>query len=82
MLLKMYVKYCRYFSCVDLATGSHTGSESFCFILQWSIKIHNGSNEALTQYKINITSIAPLLEKLAKSSDVYWILQGKVMNNK
>uniref|UniRef100_A0A8C2TGU8 N-acetylneuraminate (7)9-O-acetyltransferase n=1 Tax=Coturnix japonica TaxID=93934 RepID=A0A8C2TGU8_COTJA len=44
----------------------------------WSIKIHNGSNEALAQYKINITSIAPLLEKLAKSSDVYWILQDPV----
>uniref|UniRef100_A0ABM5GNQ1 N-acetylneuraminate (7)9-O-acetyltransferase isoform X3 n=1 Tax=Pogona vitticeps TaxID=103695 RepID=A0ABM5GNQ1_9SAUR len=44
----------------------------------WSIKIHNGSNEALTQYKINITSIAPLLENLARSSDVYWILQDPV----
>ncbi|KAM7122129.1 N-acetylneuraminate (7)9-O-acetyltransferase isoform X3 [Ciconia boyciana] len=44
----------------------------------WSIKIHNGSKEALTQYKINITSIAPLLEKLAKSSDVYWVLQDPV----
>ncbi|XP_063159718.1 N-acetylneuraminate 9-O-acetyltransferase isoform X1 [Candoia aspera] len=44
----------------------------------WSIKIHNGSNEALTQYRINITSIAPLLEKLAKSSDVYWVLQDPV----
>uniref|UniRef100_A0A8D0H9S2 N-acetylneuraminate (7)9-O-acetyltransferase n=1 Tax=Sphenodon punctatus TaxID=8508 RepID=A0A8D0H9S2_SPHPU len=44
----------------------------------WSIKIHNGSNEALTQYKINITLIAPLLEKLAKSSDVYWVLQDPV----
>uniref|UniRef100_A0A8D2KK24 CAS1 domain containing 1 n=1 Tax=Urocitellus parryii TaxID=9999 RepID=A0A8D2KK24_UROPR len=41
----------------------------------WSIKIHNGSNEALSQYKMNITSIAPLLEKLAKTSDVYWVLQ-------
>ncbi|KAF4794294.1 CAS1 domain-containing protein 1 isoform X3 [Turdus rufiventris] len=44
----------------------------------WSIKIHNGSNEALAQYKINITSIAPLLEKLAISSDVYWVLQDPV----
>ncbi|KAM9163338.1 N-acetylneuraminate (7)9-O-acetyltransferase isoform 2-T2 [Pangshura tecta] len=44
----------------------------------WSIKIHNGSNEALMQYKINITSIAPLLEKLAESSDVYWVLQDPV----
>ncbi|RMC05008.1 hypothetical protein DUI87_18188 [Hirundo rustica rustica] len=44
----------------------------------WSIKIHNGSNEALAQYKVNITSIAPLLEKLAISSDVYWVLQDPV----
>uniref|UniRef100_A0A286XD78 N-acetylneuraminate (7)9-O-acetyltransferase n=1 Tax=Cavia porcellus TaxID=10141 RepID=A0A286XD78_CAVPO len=44
----------------------------------WSIKIHNGSNEALSQYKMNITSIAPLLEKLAKTSDVYWVLQDPV----
>ncbi|KAH0627449.1 hypothetical protein JD844_003161 [Phrynosoma platyrhinos] len=44
----------------------------------WSIKIHNGSNEALTQYKINITSIAPLLENLAKTSSVYWVLQDPV----
>ncbi|XP_024902576.1 N-acetylneuraminate 9-O-acetyltransferase [Pteropus alecto] len=44
----------------------------------WSIKIHNGSNEALSQYKTNITSIAPLLEKLAKTSDVYWVLQDPV----
>ncbi|XP_026531461.1 N-acetylneuraminate 9-O-acetyltransferase isoform X4 [Notechis scutatus] len=44
----------------------------------WSIKIHNGSNEALTQYRINITSIVPLLEKLARNSDVYWVLQDPV----
>uniref|UniRef100_A0A670Y7C4 N-acetylneuraminate (7)9-O-acetyltransferase n=1 Tax=Pseudonaja textilis TaxID=8673 RepID=A0A670Y7C4_PSETE len=46
--------------------------------IEWSIKIHNGSNEALTQYRINITSIAPLLEKLARNSDVYWVLQDPV----
>ncbi|XP_057634038.1 N-acetylneuraminate 9-O-acetyltransferase isoform X1 [Chionomys nivalis] len=44
----------------------------------WSIKIHNGSEEALAQYRVNITSIAPLLEKLAKTSDVYWVLQDPV----
>ncbi|XP_043921904.1 N-acetylneuraminate 9-O-acetyltransferase [Protopterus annectens] len=44
----------------------------------WSIKIHNGSNEALAQYKANITGIVPLLEKLAETSDVYWILQDPV----
>ncbi|KAH0506221.1 CAS1 domain-containing protein 1 [Microtus ochrogaster] len=45
---------------------------------KWSIKIHNGSEEALAQYRMNITSIAPLLEKLAKTSDVYWVLQDPV----
>lgn len=64
----------------QLSILRHTGSEFLSLFLQWSIKIHNGSNEALMQYKINITSIAPLLEKLAKSSDVYWVLQGKVMS--
>ncbi|GAB1290532.1 N-acetylneuraminate 9-O-acetyltransferase [Apodemus speciosus] len=44
----------------------------------WSIKIHNGSEEALSQYKMNITALAPLLEKLAKTSDVYWVLQDPV----
>lgn len=44
---------------------------------QWSIKIQNGSMEALEQYRINLTSIAPLLEKLAETKDIYWILQGK-----
>ncbi|XP_068950594.1 N-acetylneuraminate 9-O-acetyltransferase [Petaurus breviceps papuanus] len=44
----------------------------------WSIKTHNGSEEALAQYKTNITSLAPLLEKLAKTSDVFWVLQDPV----
>ncbi|GCB63273.1 N-acetylneuraminate (7)9-O-acetyltransferase [Scyliorhinus torazame] len=44
----------------------------------WSIKIHNGSMEALTQYKINLTSITPLLEKLAETNDIYWVLQDPV----
>ncbi|XP_078278719.1 N-acetylneuraminate (7)9-O-acetyltransferase isoform X1 [Rhinoraja longicauda] len=44
----------------------------------WSIKIQNGSMEALAQYKINLTSIAPLLEKLAETKDIYWILQDPV----
>ncbi|XP_069769761.1 N-acetylneuraminate (7)9-O-acetyltransferase isoform X2 [Narcine bancroftii] len=47
----------------------------------WSIKIQNGSMEALTQYKINLTSIAPLLEKLAETNDIYWILQDPVFED-
>ncbi|KAK7818358.1 LOW QUALITY PROTEIN: hypothetical protein U0070_018674 [Myodes glareolus] len=52
------------------------GSMKQC--IKWSIKIHNGSDEALSQYRMNVTSIAPLLEKLAKTSDVYWVLQDPV----
>ncbi|XP_051791780.1 N-acetylneuraminate 9-O-acetyltransferase isoform X1 [Erpetoichthys calabaricus] len=44
----------------------------------WSIKLHNGSAEALNQYKTNLSSIARVLEKLADYSDVYWVLQDPV----
>ncbi|XP_056656935.1 N-acetylneuraminate 9-O-acetyltransferase isoform X2 [Monodelphis domestica] len=44
----------------------------------WSIKAHNGSDEALAQYRTNITALAPFLEKLARTSDVYWVLQDPV----
>ncbi|XP_028926669.1 N-acetylneuraminate 9-O-acetyltransferase [Ornithorhynchus anatinus] len=44
----------------------------------WSIKMRNGSSEALAQYKNNLSALAPLLEKLAKTSDVYWVLQDPV----
>lgn len=44
----------------------------------WSIKMNNGSTESLAQYNVNLTDIKPVLEKLADSSDVYWILQDPV----
>uniref|UniRef100_A0A4W3K8B5 N-acetylneuraminate (7)9-O-acetyltransferase n=1 Tax=Callorhinchus milii TaxID=7868 RepID=A0A4W3K8B5_CALMI len=47
----------------------------------WSIKIHNGSKEALNQYKINLTSILPVLEKLSETREVYWVLQDPVYEN-
>ncbi|KAG2465271.1 CASD1 acetyltransferase, partial [Polypterus senegalus] len=47
-------------------------------ISQWSIKLHNGSAEALNQYKTNLSSIARVLEKLVEYSDVYWVLQDPV----
>lgn len=50
---------------------------SIC-LLQWSIKLHGGSSEALQQYKINLTGIAVHLEKLADNGEVYWVLQGKL----
>ncbi|KAM8966254.1 N-acetylneuraminate (7)9-O-acetyltransferase [Pelodytes ibericus] len=44
----------------------------------WSIKINNGSAESLAQYKVNMTDVAPVLEKMADVSDVYWIMQDPV----
>ncbi|OCT75693.1 N-acetylneuraminate 9-O-acetyltransferase [Xenopus laevis] len=44
----------------------------------WSIKINNGSRESLAQYKVNMTAVAPVLEKLAEVGDVYWFLQDPV----
>ncbi|XP_048410768.1 N-acetylneuraminate 9-O-acetyltransferase isoform X1 [Stegostoma tigrinum] len=44
----------------------------------WSIKIHNGSMEALSQYKTNLTLLTPLLQKLAETNDIYWVLQDPV----
>ncbi|RXN01251.1 hypothetical protein EOD39_7358 [Acipenser ruthenus] len=47
--------------------------------LEWSIKLHNGSTEALNQYKTNLTSMAQLLEKLAEHGEVIWVLQDPVL---
>ncbi|XP_078723107.1 N-acetylneuraminate (7)9-O-acetyltransferase isoform X1 [Lampetra fluviatilis] len=44
----------------------------------WSIKLNNGSEEALTQYKINITALLPHMKQLAADSPVYWVLQDPV----
>ncbi|MGH0135096.1 UNVERIFIED_CONTAM: hypothetical protein FKN15_019503 [Acipenser sinensis] len=47
----------------------------------WSIKLHNGSTEALNQYKTNLTSMAQLLEKLAEHGEVIWVLQDPVLED-
>ncbi|KAM4687283.1 N-acetylneuraminate (7)9-O-acetyltransferase [Discoglossus pictus] len=44
----------------------------------WSIKMNNGSSESLAQYKVNMTDMAPVLEKMANNNYVYWILQEPV----
>uniref|UniRef100_A0A669CTU1 CAS1 domain containing 1 n=1 Tax=Oreochromis niloticus TaxID=8128 RepID=A0A669CTU1_ORENI len=44
----------------------------------WSIKLHGGSNEALQQYKVNLTAIVGQLEKVAEHGEVYWVLQDPV----
>lgn len=45
--------------------------------LQWSIKQHGGSSEALRQYRLNLTAMAAPLQRLADHSEVYWLLQGE-----
>lgn len=45
--------------------------------LQWSIKEQNASDEALQQYRLNLTAMAAPLERLAEHSEVYWLLQGE-----
>uniref|UniRef100_A0A8C9RSC1 N-acetylneuraminate (7)9-O-acetyltransferase n=1 Tax=Scleropages formosus TaxID=113540 RepID=A0A8C9RSC1_SCLFO len=49
---------------------------------QWSIKLNSGSIETLHQYKANLSSIAHLMEKLAQESEVYWVLQDPVYEEK
>lgn len=44
----------------------------------WSIKFHSGSSEALQQYKVNLTTMATYLERLAEHKEVYWALQDPV----
>lgn len=44
----------------------------------WSIKLHNGKNEALLQYRANLTAISDTLDKLTEQSEVYWVLQDPV----
>lgn len=44
----------------------------------WSIKQHGGSSEALQQYRVNLTSMAAPLQRLADHSEVYWLLQAPV----
>ncbi|KAL7381853.1 hypothetical protein ABVT39_012362 [Epinephelus coioides] len=44
----------------------------------WSIKLHSGSSESLQKYKLNLTTIAVHLDKLAEHGEVYWVLQDPV----
>lgn len=58
------------------ALGAFFQAHAFIRLLQWSIKLHSGSGEALLQYRANLTAIAVHLERLAHHAEVYWVLQG------
>ncbi|CAL8397180.1 unnamed protein product [Gadus morhua 'NCC'] len=44
----------------------------------WSIKLHSGSSETLQRYRVNLTTMAVTLERLAEDAEVYWVLQDPV----
>ncbi|ESP04229.1 hypothetical protein LOTGIDRAFT_180023 [Lottia gigantea] len=47
-------------------------------INRWSIKLNNGSKEALNNFEVNLTTIQPLIKKLKDSTKVLWLLQDPV----
>ncbi|CAN7990099.1 unnamed protein product, partial [Ixodes hexagonus] len=48
----------------------------------WSIKQSNGSSQALTEYKANVTQLVPLLDRLANTTRILWLLQDPVVPEK
>uniref|UniRef100_A0A3B4B441 NXPE C-terminal domain-containing protein n=1 Tax=Periophthalmus magnuspinnatus TaxID=409849 RepID=A0A3B4B441_9GOBI len=44
---------------------------------QWIIRDFKGSAEGLHQYKVNLTSMSPALERLAEHGEVYWHIQAQ-----
>ncbi|XP_033847414.1 N-acetylneuraminate 9-O-acetyltransferase [Periophthalmus magnuspinnatus] len=44
----------------------------------WIIRDFKGSAEGLHQYKVNLTSMSPALERLAEHGEVYWHIQEPV----
>uniref|UniRef100_A0A8C5M6S3 CAS1 domain containing 1 n=1 Tax=Leptobrachium leishanense TaxID=445787 RepID=A0A8C5M6S3_9ANUR len=44
----------------------------------WTIKLNNGSTKALAQYKVNLTNLALLFEKMTDVNKIYWMLQDPV----
>ncbi|KAK7113317.1 N-acetylneuraminate (7)9-O-acetyltransferase-like isoform X2 [Littorina saxatilis] len=53
-----------------------TGSAS------WSIRMFNGSKQALDNFKANLSTIKPLINKLRPSTHVIWMLQAPVLEEK
>ncbi|XP_076362337.1 N-acetylneuraminate (7)9-O-acetyltransferase isoform X2 [Tachypleus tridentatus] len=48
----------------------------------WSIKVFNGSMEAVENYRTNMTRLMPYLDQLGKKSKVLWMLQEPVNEDK
>ncbi|XP_050419398.2 N-acetylneuraminate 9-O-acetyltransferase isoform X1 [Patella vulgata] len=48
----------------------------------WSIKLSNGSKEALKNFEVNLTYILPFVNKLKDSTKILWLLQDPVVEEK
>ncbi|XP_041374729.1 N-acetylneuraminate 9-O-acetyltransferase-like [Gigantopelta aegis] len=48
----------------------------------WCIKVNNGSEEALENYKVNLTTIVRYINKLKQSTKILWTLQEPVVEEK
>uniref|UniRef100_V5HYZ9 Putative conserved plasma membrane protein n=2 Tax=Ixodes ricinus TaxID=34613 RepID=V5HYZ9_IXORI len=48
----------------------------------WSIKLSNGSSQAVTEYKANVTQLVPSLDRLANTTRILWLLQDPVVPEK
>ncbi|XP_076459407.1 N-acetylneuraminate (7)9-O-acetyltransferase-like isoform X2 [Babylonia areolata] len=48
----------------------------------WSVRIFNGSQQALNNFKANLSTIKPLINKLKPSTHVIWMLQDPVVEAK
>ncbi|XP_070570765.1 N-acetylneuraminate (7)9-O-acetyltransferase-like isoform X2 [Ptychodera flava] len=48
----------------------------------WAIKYRNATVQAFEEYKKNLTTLAPVMSSLAQSTDVLWMLQQPVEEDK
>ncbi|XP_067685782.1 N-acetylneuraminate 9-O-acetyltransferase-like isoform X1 [Haliotis asinina] len=48
----------------------------------WCIKLNNGSKNALSNYQVNLTTIVPLFHKLKDTTQILWMLQDPVVEEK
>uniref|UniRef100_A0ABM0M2E0 CAS1 domain-containing protein 1-like n=1 Tax=Saccoglossus kowalevskii TaxID=10224 RepID=A0ABM0M2E0_SACKO len=44
----------------------------------WAIKQNSGSPEALEQFKVNLSSLLPIMDKVAEKTNLFWMTQQPV----
>ncbi|GAB6019038.1 hypothetical protein CHUAL_000666 [Chamberlinius hualienensis] len=64
------------------ADGQHLPSVIVTGSATWAIKESNGSEQALIEYKNNLTKLVPQFNRLSTRSKVLWMLQDPVVHEK